>query len=87
MLAQTCRLRLSVRVPRGAAGDVAGGVRDVVEDVDGVARVEIEDLEGVRPDALDLHVDARVTVGFADEVDAPEAQLREGFGVLDAEPA
>jgi hypothetical protein len=53
MLAQTCRLRLTVRVPRGAAGDVAGGVRDVLEDVD--------------------------------EGDAPEAQLRDGFGVLDAE--
>ena len=87
MLAKTCRAHLTVRVPRGATGDVAGGVRGVLEDVDGVARVEVHGLEGVRPDALDLYVDARVTVGFHEGVDAPEAQLREGFGVLDVDLA
>jgi hypothetical protein len=83
MLAATYRARLSVRVPRGAAGDVVGGVRDLLADVDGVERVDVHDLEGVRPDALDLYVDARATVGFAEAPDAPEAQLRDGFGVLD----
>ncbi|QLD84988.1 hypothetical protein HWV23_04390 [Natronomonas halophila] len=84
MLAQTYRARLSVRVPRGAAGDVEGGVRDLLADVDGVEHVDVEDLEGVRPDALDLYVDARATVGFADATDAPEARLQDGFGVLEA---
>jgi hypothetical protein len=84
MLAATYRARLSVRVPRGAAGDVEGGVRDLLADVDGVEQVDVEDLEGVRPDALDLYVDARATVGFADATDDPEARLREGFGVLEA---
>jgi len=73
---------VTVRVPRGAAGDVEGGVRSVVESVDGVATAEVRDLEGVRPDALDLRVDARVTVAFAEETDAPEARLEAGFGVL-----
>lgn len=84
MQAQILQARLSVRVPRGAAGDVEGGVRDVVDAVDGVASVEVRDLEGVRPDALDLYVDARVTVGFDEEVAAPEARLADGFGVLEA---
>ena len=84
MQAQICTARLSVRVPRGAAGDVEGGVRDVVAGVDGVEHVEVRDLEGVRPDALDLYVEARVTVDFADEVAAPGARLADGFGVLEA---
>ena len=83
MQAQICNARLSVRVPRGAAGDVEGGVRDVVSGVDGVASVEVRDLEGVRPDALDLYVEARVTVGFDEEVAAPATRLRDGFGVLE----
>lgn len=85
MQAQRCQARLSVRVPRGAAGDVEGGVRDVVGDVAGVEHVEVRDLEGVRPDALDLYVDARVTVGFEDGVAAPESRLADGFGVLEVE--
>jgi hypothetical protein len=85
MLAQTCRVRLSVRVPRGSAGDVEGGVRDLLDGVDGVVSVEVESLEGVRPDALDLYVDAVVTVGFSEAVAAPEAHLRDGFGVLAVE--
>jgi hypothetical protein len=84
MQARIHQARLSVRVPRGAAGDVEGGVRDVLSGVDGVAHVEVRDLEGVRPDALDLYVEARVTVGFDDDVAAPAARLRDGFGVLEA---
>jgi hypothetical protein len=84
MLTQTHRATVEVRVPRGAAGDVAGGVRDVVGDVDGVERVEVHDLAGVRPDAQDLYVDAQVTVGLAADVEVPGRRLREGFGVLAA---
>jgi len=84
MLTQIHRMTLQVRIPRGATGDVAGGVRDVVDDVDGVERVEVQDLSGVRPDALDLHVDCEVTVALADDVEAPAHRLRDGFGVLAA---
>lgn len=83
MLAGNCRVRLSVRVPRGAAGDVEGGVRELLERVDGVDRIEVCQLEGVRPDALDLYVDARVAVSFEAGVNSPRAQLQDGFGVLD----
>lgn len=87
MLATERRVELTVRVPRGAAGDVEGGVRDVLEAVDGVERAEVRDLSGVRPDALDLYVDADVAVGFADGVSAPIERLRGGFGVLDVDAA
>lgn len=84
MLTQTHRATLEVRVPRGAAGNVEGGVRTVVGDVDGVERVEVHELSGVRPDALDLYVDAEVTVDVAVDVDNPREELRDGFGVLAA---
>ena len=82
MLAQSRRVCLSVRVPRGAAGDVEGGVRAVVENVRGVEHAEIHELNGVRPDALDLYVDAHATVTFDREVANPESALDGGFGVL-----
>ncbi|MCY4730286.1 hypothetical protein KY092_06915 [Natronomonas gomsonensis] len=84
MLAHDHRIELSVRVPRGAAGDVEGGVREVVEKVDGVARVENVELCGVRPDALDLYVDATATVAIDADVEAPDAHLADGFGVIEA---
>ena len=82
MLTQTHRVTLSVRVPRGAAGDVDGGVESVVGNVDGVEHVEVHDLAGVRPNALDLHVDATVTVELDAGVADPGERLRDGFGVL-----
>ncbi|MFQ3320848.1 MAG: hypothetical protein ACI8UR_000199 [Natronomonas sp.] len=82
MLAQTCRATLTVRVPRGAVGDVEGGVRDVLDGVEGVDNVEVHNLEGVRPDALDLYVDASVTVAFETGIAAPDERLRDGFGVV-----
>lgn len=84
MFACRSRIELSVRVPRGAAGDLEGGVRSVLEDVDGVESVEIHGLCGVRPEALDLRVDVDVTVAFEDAVDDPAGRLRDGFGVLEA---
>lgn len=83
MLAHDHRAELSVRVPRGAAGGVEGGVRGVVENVDGVAGIENIELCGVRPDALDLYVDATATVAIDADVDAPEDRLASGFGVLE----
>lgn len=83
MLVETERVRVSVRVPRGAAGDVEGGVRDVLQTVEGVSSVEVCELAGVRPDALDLYVDAEATVTFEAAVAAPRDRLRDGFGVID----
>lgn len=83
MLATRHRADLCVRVPRGAAGDVEGGVRDVLESVDSVGRIESCDLRGVEPDALDLYVEARVTVAFEEAVEAPAERLRDGFGVVE----
>ena len=83
-------MRLSVRVPRGAAGDVEGGVRDVVEGVDGVRRVEVDRLKAVRPEALDLRVDADVVVTLDTEVvevhaaDAAVHHDAESVGLADA---
>lgn len=87
MLANGLRVELTVRVPRGAAGGVEGGVRDVLAGVEGVERVEVRDLAGVRPDALDLYVDATVAVDFEDGVEAPAERLRDGFGVVDVAEA
>lgn len=84
MLAQNYRFRVSVRVPRGAAGDVAGGLCEVVEKVDDVAAAEVDELQGVHPDALDLYVDATVDVAFDSCVAVPTECLEDGFGVLDA---
>lgn len=88
MLAHTRRATVTVRVPRGAAGDVEGGVRAVLSDVDGVERVDDLELCGVRPDALDLYVDVRATVAV--EGATPEEfadRLCAGFGVVDARVA
>jgi len=85
MLKQTQRATLEVRVPRGAAGDVEGGVRGVVTDVDGVEAVDVHELTGVRPDALDLYVECEVTVDVANAVEAPAERLRAGFGVVAAD--
>lgn len=83
MLAESHRVRVSVRVPRGATGDVEGGVSDVLRKVESVASVEVHELAGVRPDALDLYVDAHATVDFEAAVDEPREELRDGFGVVD----
>ncbi|MFC6836811.1 hypothetical protein [Halomarina ordinaria] len=76
--------RVAVRlwVPRGAAGDLAGGARRVLEAVSTVDRVETLEVTGFRPTATDVRVEVRATVALAAGTDA--ADLEAGFGVVEA---
>ena len=81
---------VSLRVPRGEAGDLDSGVVDVLEAVDGVERVELDGVTSVRPTWTDIHVDADVRVTLSDAVDGDDADavqstLEDGFGVTDVE--
>lgn len=69
-------------VPRGAAGDLAGGARDVLEDVRVVERVESLAVEGFRPTATDIRVELRAEIALAGDADASD--LEDGFGVVEA---
>ena len=77
------RVAVKLWVPRGAAGDLAGGARAVLEDVQAVADVETLDVTGFRPTATDIRVDLDARVVLAPDADA--AAVAEGFGVLEAE--
>ncbi len=77
------RVAVKLWVPRGAAGDLAGGARTVLEDVQAVDRIETLDVTGFRPTATDIRVDLDARVYLAPDADA-EA-IAEGFGVLEAE--
>lgn len=77
---------VSLRVPRGEAGNLDSGVVDVLENVDGVERVALEHVASVRPTWTDIHVDADVRLDLdeavdADDQDAVVAILEDGFGV------
>jgi hypothetical protein len=77
------RVAVTLWVPRGAAGDLAGGARGVLEDVQAIDRVETVDVTGFRPTATDIRVDLDARIALAP--DAETADLEDGFGVLDAE--
>lgn len=77
----TVEAAVTLRVPRGAAGDMERGVRCVLEDIDGVAAVDVGELTGMRPSAADLYVDARVRFDLEREPDDVRGFLRDGFGV------
>lgn len=75
---------IHLRVPRGAAGEIAGGAREVLENVHVVASADVASVDAVRPSRADLHVDvtARLELAVADEdPDAVRAALLDGFGV------
>lgn len=77
-------VELRLRVPRGAVGDLVGGVQDVLGAVEGVRTVEVREVTNMRPAPADIYVDARVTLALAldaTDVDAVEAHVRDGFGV------
>lgn len=78
---RTVEAAVTLRVPRGEAGDMQRGVRTVLENIDGVAAVDVGDLTGMRPAAADLYVDARVRFELDTEPDDVRAFLRDGFGV------
>jgi hypothetical protein len=80
---------LELRVPRGEAGDLDQGTREVLRKIDGVQEVEIERIDGMRPDAFDLYVDVVARLRLAAESDADPDELadrlRDGFGVVAVE--
>jgi hypothetical protein len=78
--ATTAAVRLWV--PRGAAGDLAGGARRVLEGVRAVERVESLAVEGFRPTATDIRVELRAEVALASDADARD--LEDGFGIVEA---
>ncbi|WP_254546285.1 hypothetical protein [Halomarina pelagica] len=69
-------------VPRGAAGDLAGGARSVLEGVAAIERVDSLDVRGFRPTATDIRVDLLAEVALV--ADAEAADLEAGFGVIEA---
>lgn len=73
---------LRVWIPRGAAGDLVGGARDVLDGVQCVAAVERLDVVGFRPTATDIRVDLDAELALA--ADADERALEAGFGVVEA---
>jgi len=80
---------VSLRVPRGEAGNLESGVADVLANVDGVTEATVERVTSVRPTWTDIRVDADVRLTAevaADADDRPatvEARLEDGFGVTD----
>jgi hypothetical protein len=70
-------------VPRGAAGDLAGGAEQVLEDAQAIERIEALDVTGFRPTATDIRVDLDARVVLAPGADA--AAVSDAFGILDAE--
>jgi hypothetical protein len=79
---------VSLRVPRGQAGDLERGVADVIESVDGVEAVSVDGVTGVTPTFTDIRVDAdvRLTLSVATPdseslADGVVAHLEDGFGV------
>lgn len=78
------RAQIHLRVPRGAAGDVTGGVREVLENVAAVAAAAVASIDDVTPAAADLYVDVTADLDLAvpgEDTDAVAAALRDGFGI------
>lgn len=81
---------VSLRVPRGEAGNLDSGVVDVLEAVDAVESVALEHVASVRPTWTDIHVDADVRLDFGQSLDVEDdaavvTTLEDGFGVESVE--
>jgi hypothetical protein len=88
MLVVTVSTEITLWVPRGAAGDLAAGAREVLASADPVDSIDQLDVVGFRPTATDIRVDltAVVHVYAADpDVDRVEAALADGFGIITAD--
>jgi len=77
---------VSLRVPRGEAGDLEAGATEVLANVAAVEGVRIDRVTSVNPTWSDIHVDvdAEVTANVSDGDDvlpALETALEDGFGV------
>lgn len=79
----TVDLQVTLRVKRGAMGNLPAGVRERLAGVDGVDAVDVGEIENVRPDALDIHVDvgARLTGAFPTDPDAVQRTVADAFGI------
>lgn len=84
---------VSLRVPRGEAGNLESGVADVIANADGARDVSVERVTSVRPMWTDIHVDADVRLSIevaSDATDRPDAvgatvgaTLEDAFGVTE----
>ena len=75
---------ITLRVPRGAVGDLQTGVREVLAGVDGVETADVGEIRAVRPTSFDIHVDVAARLGVALETTDPDAirdRLLDGFGI------
>lgn len=87
---QVVSATVSLRVPRGEAGNLESGVVDVLETVDTVESVALEHVASVRPTWTDIHVEADVGLELDSTVDVDDeeavvATLEDGFGVESVE--
>lgn len=76
---------VSLRVPRGEAGDLEAGVADVIANVGAVEAVTVDRVTSVTPTWTDIRVDVDVelTAELPSEEAAStlEAELEDGFGI------
>ena len=78
---------VSLRVPRGEAGDLEAGAADVIASVEAVEAVTVDRVTSVNPTWTDIRVDVDIEVTAAvageDLVAALEAELEDGFGIVE----
>ena len=75
---------VSLRVPRGAMGDLPAGVREVLAGIAGVETVDVGEIRAVRPTSFDIHVDVTARLGIDAETTDPDTvrdRLLDGFGI------
>lgn len=84
VLTDTVTAEVTLWVPRGAAGDLEAGARDVLAKVDAVESIDEMDVTGFRPTANDIRVDLRTRLSVTAPRSAVADALEDGFGVLDA---
>jgi len=78
---------VSLRVPRGEAGNLEAGAADVIASVEAVEAVTVDRVTSVNPTWTDIRVDVDIEVTAAvageDLVAALEAELEDGFGIVE----
>jgi hypothetical protein len=74
---------VTLRVPRGAMGDLPAGVHEVLAGVDGVETADVGEIRGVRPTSFDIRVDVAARLGMdgTTDPDAVRDRLLDGFGI------
>ena len=75
---------VTLRVPRGAMGDLPAGVREVLTGVAGVETADVGEIHAVRPTSFDIYVDVTARLGTGIQTADPDAvrdRLLDGFGI------